>query len=193
VAVLVAGLGAGLLLAGCAGDPVPEPTYGTPPPASAPTPTPTPTGVTAPERPADMDRGDEVGAVAAARYFMELFAYAMVSGDLTEWDAVSATDCDFCATVHSDVTERYASGGRFAGGGLAEFVGTAGPQHPQLGGYPVNARFTIRAGQELDSAGAVVSEIDEEHAEAVLDVAYSVDGWVLVEASTDPERSVYGQ
>ncbi len=42
----------------------------------APIPTPTPTAIpTPPAKPADMARTDDIGAKAAAEYFMGLFAY----------------------------------------------------------------------------------------------------------------------
>ena len=91
-----------LLLGGCAGsaEPGPDPT---PSVTAEPTVTPAPTAsvasATAPVRPAEMDRNDEVGAAAAAEYFLRLFPYVMQSGDLTEWERISTTDCQFCATV----------------------------------------------------------------------------------------------
>ncbi len=64
-----------------------------------------------PERPAEMDRADEVGADAAAQYFLELYLYAYLTGDLTEWNAMSLEECEFCASVASDVESLTVDGG----------------------------------------------------------------------------------
>ncbi|AWE42190.1 hypothetical protein DDD63_04845 [Actinobaculum sp. 313] len=64
-----------------------------------------------PERPPEMDRADEVGADAAAQYFLELYLYAYLTGDLTEWNAMSLEECEFCASVAGDVESLTADGG----------------------------------------------------------------------------------
>ncbi len=51
-----------------------------------------------------MSRADEVGARAAARYFMtDLYAYTEMSQDTTEWRAMSHRECVFCASILKDM------------------------------------------------------------------------------------------
>lgn len=184
------------LLTGCTGGaPAPQQTFAPYTATSTPTPTPTPTAtleptaepVAAPVRPADMERTDEVGAVAAASYFMELFSYAYRSGDLTEWDRISAAECEFCASVRVDVAAVYGSGGRLNGGAImlesAELVG----RDDALGVYAVLVPFELAGLQELDGAGVVVEDVDVETGRARLEVIFTVKGWTLLGARSDDE------
>ncbi|GIG41906.1 hypothetical protein [Cellulomonas phragmiteti] len=51
-----------------------------------------------------MATNDEVGAVAAAEYFVvDLYNHVHASLDLTEWRAMSDPECRFCSSVLSDV------------------------------------------------------------------------------------------
>ena len=196
VAVVLATVTAAVLVlvGGCtAGSPVPEQTFAeytptsTPTPTATPTPTPTTAPVAAPIRPADMQRTDEVGAVAAASYFMELFSYVYRSGDLTEWDHISAQDCGFCANVRSDVATVYGAGGHYTGGTIAlenaELVG----RDNALGVFAVHVPFELGALEQSDRAGVVVEQVDVEIGRARLEVIFTVKGWTLLGGRSDDE------
>ena len=176
------------LVAGCTGsDPDPEPTPTTavesPSPSASPSPEVTADALTPPARPPEMDQDDEAGAAAAARYFLELHLFALATGDLEEFDRLSATDCQFCANVRADVLRAYAAGGRFAPSALTVSSIQAGPRHPSLGGYPVRTELTIAGGAEYDAAGDVVAAGVTESGVIDVDVVFSVAGWTLVEVS----------
>src|SRR5690606_10681395 len=126
------------LAAGCtsgASGPTPQPTAPIEPSPSAiaqESATPTPGVLTEPVRPPEMDRVDEVGAIAAAGYFMDLHEYVFATGDLQRWNEISGQSCDFCTNVRSDVERVYGSGGRYVGGAEdPEILGVAG-RDPQL-------------------------------------------------------------
>src|SRR5690606_23134069 len=87
----------------------PEPTS----PAPGPTPWPEPT------RPAAMERNDVEGAKAAAEYFLALYPYVYVTGDLDAWREISHLECQFCAGVVANVEELHGAGG-YADGPLLE-------------------------------------------------------------------------
>lgn len=108
VAVAVLALGA---LAGCAdGEALDPPTFGpyTSPVTATPTVTPTPE-VAAPARP-DLSVVNEETAEALATYFLLLYPYVYATGDLTEWRVLSHPECEFCASVISNVEEMLAKG-----------------------------------------------------------------------------------
>lgn len=101
-----------MLVAGCSPAAEPEPTLAvsaSPVASAGPSPSPSPTAtwpvvVALPTPPAEMARDDEVGAVAAARYFVtDLYRYTMASQDATAFDAVSHPECQFCASVHTSI------------------------------------------------------------------------------------------
>ncbi|MBO1751478.1 hypothetical protein J4G33_06635 [Actinotalea sp. BY-33] len=176
----------GALLTGCS-EAEPEPS---PPPVTAtpaPTPSETPEELAAPERPAEMERTDEVGAMAAAEYFMELFAYVMATGDLEEWDRVSGQTCSFCANVREDVDATYSEGGRIVGGGVEVSSIEVLLFEETLVAFAVEAQYRVAAGAEEDADGTVVRELPEESGWIVLDLAEGVRGWQILEGSTHDE------
>ena len=130
-----------------------------------------------------MDADGEVGAAAAVPYFMALHLYALATGDLQEFDRLSAADCQFCANVRADVLRAYGSGGWFAPSELTIASVDAGPRHPTLGGYAVYVELTIDSGGELDSAGTEVASGVTRSGALYVDVVFSVNGWTLVEVS----------
>lgn len=172
----------------------PEPT----PPATSPTPTqPTPIETTAeepaalPETPVEMQRDDDIGAAAAAGYFLDLFPYVMGTGDTARWDEISAQDCGFCSSVRDDVQAVFASGGRFTGGALTHEPGNVLGRNDMLGGYTVEISYTVEEGTELDAAGTVIDALPEEKATVYVDTVYSSNGWTLVEVSLERGAAVY--
>ncbi len=191
---LGAALVLGLLAACSSATPSPTATLTSPPATvstSAPPPSATPESP--PVQPPEMQRSDEVGAVAAAEYFMALWAYSVASGDLSEWDALSATGCTFCSRVRDDVIRVYDAGGSYRGGQLEKVEATPGRRDPTLGGFPVSITFSIAGGAELDAAGSVVREIDPEVSTVVIDTVFSSQRWRLVELSVDAAHSVYSR
>lgn len=179
-------LAACLVLAGCTGEVPVEPT---PAPTTAPSPTatPTPEAITPPERPAEMDRNDDVGAMAAGEYFMRLFSYVMRTGDVEEWDAISGQTCEFCASIRALAADTYSAGGRFTGGETTLGVPEILKFDESLAAYAVAIDFAIEGGEELDAAGREVREMPAETGRAVLDVAPSARSWVLLEGSSSEE------
>ena len=122
-----------------------------PSPTPAPTPAPTPTGPVKPERPADMDRTDEVGAAAAAVYFLELYPYVMATGDLAEWDAMTWAElCGFCTASRERQVQRAAASETYEGGEVSVDVTQTFPLDTLIGGYPLDVR--------LDQAEAVIRD-----------------------------------
>ena len=84
-----------------------------------------PPEVDAPERPAEMDEESVDGAIAAAKYFMELMPYAIGTGDTTEWDALSLDGCSFCESIRTTATEVHEGDG-YATGGAVEIYSEDG-------------------------------------------------------------------
>lgn len=190
--VLAVALTCGLLTAGllsaCSSstpDPVSSPSVAAP--AATPRPTqsesPTPEPVAAPVRPAGMDRTDEVGAAAAATYFMELYAYSMRTGDLSAWEQLSGQTCQFCALALADVRSAYEAGGRYEGGELTVGEAVLVGKDDSIGAFAVQVPFAFAQGAQIGSEGEVIRRIAAEEGTAVLDVAPSVRGWLLLEGS----------
>ncbi|WP_246857937.1 DUF6318 family protein [Oerskovia sp. KBS0722] len=150
------------LVAGCSStDPViesPAPVVSeepSPTPDPNPTPTPTPAGPVKPERPADMDRTDQVGAAAAATYFLELYPYVMATGDLTEWDAMTWAElCSFCTASRDRQLQRAAASETYEGGQVSVDVEQSFPLDTLIGGYPLDIRLEQAEAVIRDAAGA---------------------------------------
>ena len=195
VAVVLATVNAALLVlvGGCtAGPPVPEQTFAEYTPTSTPTPTVAAVPdvpVDPPVRPAEMERSDQAGAEAAAAYFLELFSYVMRTGDLQEWDHISAQDCRYCAATRERVAATYQAGGRFVGGELTLTEVEWLTYTEAIGVHAVGTRYSFASGAEVNSAGTAVREMPPEGAYAVTDLVFSANGWTLLGVSIDEGKA----
>ena len=186
-------IGMGVVLGGCS-TPAPE-VEKTPPvvsqaPSPTPTPTPTPTGPVKPERPADMDRTDEVGAAAAATYFLELYPYVMATGDIEEWGQVSMTEtCELCTAVMGHVEDYVSSGNRYVGGGVSVDVLKTYALDTLYGGYPVDVKVAQDGSSVISPDGAVMEEEPAEVSELRVEVIHDGNSWRLAGVSNDAQGS----
>ncbi|RRR25879.1 hypothetical protein EHS14_10345 [Schaalia georgiae] len=64
----------------------------------------------APEQPAQMSKGDEAGAAATARYYLNLGSYAWNTGDTGPLKSISDADCVYCRSEYTHIDEFYAHG-----------------------------------------------------------------------------------
>ncbi len=64
----------------------------------------------APAQPAQMSKGDEAGAAAAARYYLNAYSYAWNTGDTGPLKSISDKNCQFCKSESSRIDEFYAHG-----------------------------------------------------------------------------------
>ena len=64
----------------------------------------------APDKPAEMSKGDEAGAEATARYYLKAYSYAWNTGDTGPLKSISDENCQFCKSESSRIDEFYAHG-----------------------------------------------------------------------------------
>ena len=175
--VLAAGV---LALGGCTADADAEPgpsvsTSGSPTVSASPSQSP----IVAPVRPAEMERSDEVGALAAAEYFMELHEFTYASGSTTEWSAASGQSCGFCTSVLQAVTSAYSAGGRIENG-ASSFTDFALVGHDiGLNVFGVSLSFDVEESRRIDAAGTVTGVIPAESGTLILELAPSARGWTI--------------
>ena len=184
-ALVVAGA---LTVGGCAGGgpepgPSPRPTA-EPTVHAAPAPIPSPTASTSvvakPERPMAMARTDEVGAAAAARYFLSLYPYILQSGDFAEWDAMSFETCDFCAGIRKAASEIAKNGDSFVGGEITVTNLHVLPIDEELRGYPIDLSIVQEPSTRSNSEGVVIEKGAAEDRPIRIDALYSSNRWVIV-------------
>jgi uncharacterized protein DUF6318 len=177
--------GAALALTGCttgAPPPTPATTGPSASPPSTPTPAPSPRRP-APTRPAAMSTMDANGAAAAAVYFIELYGYVLQTGDLTEWNAMSYPDCEFCSSTAEYVESVYSAGGTFTGGDITAEVVTVHELDGFIGGYPVDLRMTQAPAERLDATGAPAGTADEETDVVRFATVYYKGSWTIAAAT----------
>ena len=63
----------------------------------------------APDKPAEMSKGDEAGAAAAARYYLKAYSYAWNTGDTAPIKAISDEECAFCQREIAQIDEFYSN------------------------------------------------------------------------------------
>ena len=187
--VLVGAVLAGLVVGCSSPDPViesPAPVVSEEPsPSPNPTPTPTPTGPVKPERPADMDRTDEVGAAAAAVYFLELAPYVMATGDLSEWDLMTwAETCGFCTGIKDQANEARAMGDSFTGAEVTLTEVEPGQLDDLIGGIPVLVTYQQEPLLRRSPTGDVVFEQPAGSGRVQVDTVSTDNGWKILAVST---------
>ena len=144
------------VMAGCTGGSDPVQTV-RPTGTLSPTPSATPSEVaalpTAPARPAAMDAAGPAGAAAAASYLMQLYPYVLATGDLAEWDALSADTCDFCANTRAEVQELQAAGLRSVGG--ISILSAEGTDLGANGWHSASVEIDLAPSEDIDRSGVV--------------------------------------
>ena len=103
-----------------------------------------------------MDRTDEVGAAAAAEYFLSLYSYVMQTGDLAEWDAMSWETCNFCSSTRDRSVQIRKNAERFTGGEIETISVRVYPIDDAIGGYPVDVEFTQQPSAHVDASGTSI-------------------------------------
>ncbi|HEY8719782.1 DUF6318 family protein [Pengzhenrongella sp.] len=145
-----------------------------------PTPSPTANVVAKPERPMAMARTDEVGAAAAARYFLSLYPYVMQSGDVAEWDAMTFASCDFCTEI-SNVAKQYAKNkDTFVGGEIKVTDLRVLPIDEEIRGYPIDVSILQDRSVRTNSKGVVVENGLGEDRSIRMDTLYFSGDWVIL-------------
>ena len=186
--IAVAAVAALVLVTGCGtADPGPtgSPTESV---SVAPSPTPTETPLAEPTQPPEMERDDEVGAVAAAEYFMELYEYVLKTGDDEAWSLASGDECAFCSGLSDAVSARYADDGRFERESPAVYADFSIVSHDDVAGiYRVELTFSSIGVTSVDEDGTIASTAGPEQGTLTLGVIPAARGWVLLGGSADVE------
>lgn len=156
------------------------------PPSESPAPGPTPWPE--PTRPAAMERDDIEGAKAAAEYFLKLYPYVYVTGDLEDWSDISHPDCQFCESVMLYVQELHDSGGYADGPEIRVTEMVAIPPDSEYEHFAVWVDAREEPFAHYDSRGARTVEKWGVDVEIDLALSRTDDKWTVIGAvATDLE------
>ena len=111
----------------------------------------------APDKPAEMSKGDEAGAEATARYYLKASAYAWNTGDTGPLKAICDQNCVHCQNAITHVEAFYAHG-YWATGGYNDVTETQLVQRLEdddygPGAYAVQLRFDEHLAEGYTSNG----------------------------------------
>ncbi|QWC15830.1 hypothetical protein KKR89_16470 [Cellulomonas dongxiuzhuiae] len=107
---------------------------------------------------------------------MQLYPYVLATGDLAEWDALSATTCEFCSNTRAEVERLQAAGQRSVGG--VTVLSATGQDLGANGWYRATLSVAITPSEDIDKAGVVVDTNDG--GTYTIDVAMTwSDGWTI--------------
>lgn len=109
----------------------------TPPEVEAPTP--------APEASVD----DHVGAIYAARYFLDLYTYMRATGDTSQFEAMSRDGCKFCASSIANAEEIHDGGGWVEGGEIEFDLDRATADYPTTEEPNYVVRFRVEQAPQV--------------------------------------------
>ena len=99
------------------------------------------------------------GAAAAATYFVSLYPYIFATGDLSEWDALSDVDCQYCQNVRASVEDQVARGVRGEGSDIT-VVSADGTELAPGDTYAADLEITQAPSFEVKSDGTRVPDGD---------------------------------
>lgn len=197
VGLIVAGLVAVLMVAGCEADPqaVPEPTAAptagaqhsvSAAPSASATPTPKPASsdgpaenLPVPKKPALADEKSKAGMHAFAKYWFELLSYAYKSGDLVPIRAVTSNECSQCKRVNVVISDWHSEGRWMEGGQIRieeiddRFVETTHKSY-----NPVVLISQSKIGFYLRN-GKLNETLRAEKSGYILELVHNDDNWVL--------------
>src|SRR5690625_2739076 len=131
----------------------------------------------APTKPPEMAGDDVDGAVAAAEYFLLLYPYVYATGDLDEWQAMSHPDCNFCASVISNVTDLHRSVDDFRGSRITiiESFGDISAESPY---YFVDLQIAVSSGEVTLGDTNEIRAFGEGERGAAVAVLREGDRWI---------------
>lgn len=181
-------------LAGCGDDSAvevtatPVPTVSSATPEPSPTPTAPATAVPLPVMPPEMANNDAAGAEAAVRYFVALADYALATGDVSQWAAVTDDDCVFCQGISETVQNSEEEGLTRVGGRLT--VGPAGAvdYREDSNLHLVEAVVEQESYRWVDSDGNVVEEDGATTGRVSFALQLRDGRWTLIAAGTTEDQ-----
>ncbi|MGY4643183.1 hypothetical protein ACVW07_001016 [Cellulomonas sp. URHB0016] len=118
------------------------------------------------------------GAVAAAKYYLELYDFVFASGNLDLWRAMSADDCKFCNGVITDIEDMVALRHTSPSTSMQVTRANATEVLPQES-YGVDLDVIQGAWTEIDVTGTVVDSGEPSSAQMYFALGWTEDGWLV--------------
>jgi len=143
-----------------------------------------------PKRPAAMDEHTVEGAIAAGKYFVQLYPYIYATGDLNEWNALSDDGCEFCNSAQKRAGSIHTAGGYTVGGEVEiDEINGGGPYEENAYIVEFDLRFAPTELVEKDSTRTKYDADDRP--DFTVSLAWREGAWmvtgVLVDG-VDPEK-----
>lgn len=150
--------------------------------ATAASPTPTlPAPVASPTRPAGWADSGEVGAAAAAVWFVEdLYPYVLETNDSATWQALSEPDCQWCASTVAQSESNGSRGLVLRGLGVSASHTSVRELDPLA--FAVVVDFVQPEAQRLRADGSVNDSVEASQGQLLVVVYRAGDDWHLAEA-----------
>src|SRR5699024_4338228 len=144
-----------------------------------------------PERPAAMEQETVDGAIAAAKYFMELYPYIYATGDLDEWDALSDDGCEFCRNSRELALDLTTDGGFASGGAVEIFSGDGGGPYDD-GVYAVVLGIRFAESTFVYADGTEKRHRQAERPDFRMSMLWRDGDWVVLGVLADPPEGDAG-
>ena len=146
----------------------------------------------APVQPAEMSKGDEAGAKAAARYYLKARAYAWNTGDTGPLKSISEESCMHCQNAITHVEEFYAHGYWGTGGyndvTETQIVRSLDENEFGPGAYAIQLRFDEHMPKGYTSNGYVDATVRDTIVK--LHVHWDGSAWRVMEGAAENAEDV---
>ena len=131
-----------------------------------------------PERPAGMDELSPEGLRLAGEYVLALYPYVYVTGDLSDWQAMSTPECGFCNNVITKVTKLHAAGGWVDPTPYEVVAETYGVSEDDPNVWVVSFHLSHGAGVKHDGSGGT-GTVEAEDVTFLLQMRWDGQTWVV--------------
>lgn len=135
-----------------------------------------------------MEKADSAGAVAAAKYFMGLFEYVFLTGDLEVWDEMSDSECEFCQVVSANARAMHDAGNHQVSE-PPRWIGKADvDREVTLPRWHVTLRAEVSGTTTYNADGDIVDEQSGARNRVMLAMHHTGDGWRTVHVAVSDDK-----
>lgn len=138
------------------------------------------------DRPAEMDRADEVGASSAAEYFLFAYTYAYGTGDTDPLRLLSGPECAFCSSAVAGANEAHQGEGYMRAGDPMITGMSVSDSAEDTEDYLVWLDVQLPQMRTFDADGEVVQIHPASEIRAGLAMLHTGEQWLVRGATFEP-------
>lgn len=143
--------------------------------------------ISSPKKSSEMKTEDESGAISTARYFIDLYIYATLTGDTDEFAQAYEAGCSFCEEAVENIANRKTNDHEILNGEVERTEGFLDRNGISEGRTGVHFKLIQDAAVILDANGETVSDHQAGTFLVRVDLQFRNGSWLVSEVVGGPE------